>query len=70
MRTGSNYSGPRFAFSQRPRGKRITRAKAARLIAAMEAIRECADFPGGELTRAFEDVRQAISPWYDAEDGE
>jgi len=31
----------------------------------MEAIRECDDFPGGELTRAFEDVREAISPWYD-----
>jgi hypothetical protein len=68
MRRGNNYSGARRAFSQQPRGKRITQAKAARLVAAMEAIRECADFPDGELTRAFEDVRQAISPWYDGEE--
>jgi hypothetical protein len=44
--------------------KKITEAKAARLIAAMEALRECEDFPP-ELIRPFEDVRAAISPWYD-----
>jgi hypothetical protein len=64
MRTGGNYSGARRQFSDRPRRKRITEAKAARLVAAMEAIRECEDFPA-ELSRVFEDARAAISPWYD-----
>jgi hypothetical protein len=44
--------------------RKITEAKAARLIAAMEAIRECDDCPP-ELVRAFGDARAAISPWYD-----
>ena len=44
--------------------KKITAAKCARLIDAMEALRECEDFPA-ELTRVFEDARAAISPWYD-----
>ena len=45
-------------------GKRTTQAKAARLVDAMEAIRECEDFPE-ELAVPFEAVRAAISPWYD-----
>lgn len=49
---------------QKPRGKRITEAKAARLIAAMEAIRECEDMTP-DLVQAFDDVRAAISPFYD-----
>jgi hypothetical protein len=44
--------------------KKITEAKAARLVNAMEALRECDDCPD-ELIRAFDDARQAISPWYD-----
>jgi hypothetical protein len=44
--------------------KKITEAKCARLIGAMEAIRECDDCPP-ELVRVFEDARAAISPWYD-----
>jgi len=44
--------------------KKITEAKAARLVAAMEAIKECEDCPPG-IFRAFEDVRAEISPWYD-----
>ena len=44
--------------------KKITEAKCARLVAAMEALRECEDFPD-ELVRTFEDARAAISPWYD-----
>jgi hypothetical protein len=44
--------------------KKITEAKAARLVAAMEAIRECTDCTP-DLVRAFEDTRAAISPWYD-----
>jgi hypothetical protein len=44
--------------------KKITFTKAARLVDAMEALRECEDFPP-ELARPFEDVRAAVSPWYD-----
>ena len=44
--------------------KKITEAKAARLIAAMEALRECDDCPSG-LIQAMDDARMAISPWYD-----
>ena len=66
MRRGNNYSGARWAFSQQPRGKRITQAKAARLVAAMEALRECTDIPD-DLSRALDDARAAISPWYDTD---
>jgi hypothetical protein len=44
--------------------KKITEAKAARLVNAMEALRECEDCPD-DLILAFDDARQAISPWYD-----
>jgi hypothetical protein len=44
--------------------KRITEAKAARLVAAMEALRECEDCPP-DLILAMDDARAAISPWYD-----
>ena len=64
MRTGNNYSGARWPHSPRPRGKKITEAKAARLIAAMESIKECSDITD-DLQRAFDDARAAISPWYD-----
>jgi len=69
MRRGNNYSGARWAFSSQPRGKRMTYTKAARLVAAMEAIKECVDFPD-DLSVPFDDVRAAISPWYDTEPGE
>jgi len=64
MRTGNNYSGARFPHSRQPRGKKITEAKAARLVAAMEAIKECSDMTD-DLSRAFDDARAALSPWYD-----
>jgi hypothetical protein len=51
-------------MNDKQRSKRITVAKAARLIAAMEAIRECDDVPDA-LILAFDDVRAAISPFYD-----
>jgi hypothetical protein len=44
--------------------KKITETKAARLIAAMEALRECEDCPT-DLSIAMDDARAAISPWYD-----
>jgi hypothetical protein len=44
--------------------KKITEAKAARLVAAMEALRECEDCPDA-LSIAMDDARAAISPWYD-----
>ena len=44
--------------------KKITEAKAARLVAAIEALRECEDITD-DLTRALDDARAAISPWYD-----
>ena len=43
---------------------KITETKAARLVAAMEALRECEDCPD-DLIRAMDDARQAVSPWYD-----
>ncbi len=43
---------------------KITEAKAARLVNAMEALRECEDCPA-DLTLAMDDARAAISPWYD-----
>lgn len=61
MATKTGSGGTR---GERPAGKRMTQAKAARLIAAMEAIRECEDFPD-DLSLPFDDVRAAISPWYD-----
>ncbi len=44
--------------------KKITEAKAARLVNAMEALRECDDITD-DLILALDDVRAAISPWYD-----
>jgi hypothetical protein len=44
--------------------KKITEAKAERLVAAMEALRECEDCPS-DLILAMDDARAAISPWYD-----
>ena len=44
--------------------KKITEAKAARLVAAMQALRECDDCPS-ELIIAMDDARVEISPWYD-----
>jgi hypothetical protein len=44
--------------------KKITEAKAARLVAAMVALRECEDCPDS-LILAMDDARAAISPWYD-----
>lgn len=44
--------------------KKITEAKAERLVNAMEVLRECEDCPD-DLIRAMDDARQAISPWYD-----
>jgi hypothetical protein len=52
------------ATRRQPRTKRITEAKAARLVDAMEAIRECSDFTE-DLRQAFDDARAAISPFYD-----
>jgi hypothetical protein len=44
--------------------KKITEAKCARLVAAMEALRECDDITDA-LSLALDDARAAISPWYD-----
>jgi hypothetical protein len=49
-----------------PKKIRITRAKAARLVAVIAALQECEDCPAG-LERALEAARAAISPWYDTE---
>ena len=54
------------ARATRQPARKITEAKCARLVAAMEAIRECEDCPN-DLVRAFDDARAAISPWYDTE---
>ena len=43
---------------------KITKAKAGRLVNAMEALRACDDCPSG-LIIAMDDARAAISPWYD-----
>lgn len=40
--------------------KRMTKAKAERLVAALAAIAECADGPDGP---EFDDVRAAVEPW-------
>jgi hypothetical protein len=57
------------ARATRATPKRITKARAARLVAAMEAIRECSDI-SYVLSIAMDDCRAAISPYYDTEDGE
>jgi hypothetical protein len=44
--------------------KKITEAKAARLVSAIEALRECDDCPDA-LILAMDDARAAVSPWYD-----
>jgi hypothetical protein len=46
--------------------KKITRAKAARLVAIIAELQECEDCPSG-LSIALEDARAEISPWYDDE---
>jgi hypothetical protein len=46
------------------KSKRMTRAKAERLVAALAAIEECEDAPTGP---EFDDVRAAVEPWM--EDG-
>lgn len=43
-----------------PRPKRMTRAKAERLVAALAAIAECEDAP---TDASFDDVRAAVEPW-------
>ena len=43
---------------------KITQAKAARLVAVIAALTECEYCPD-DLSRALEDARAAISPWYD-----
>ena len=53
----------RATRGQPPRHK-ITAAKAARLVRAIAEIQECTDCPGA-LSRALEDARTEISPWYD-----
>lgn len=40
--------------------KRMTRAKAERLVNALDAIAQCDDGPWGA---AFDDVRAAVEPW-------
>jgi hypothetical protein len=44
--------------------KKITEAKATRLVAAIAALKECADITD-DLSLALDDARAAISPWYD-----
>jgi hypothetical protein len=44
----------------RSKPKRMTRAKAERLVAALAAIAECED---GPTDPAFDDVRAAVEPW-------
>jgi hypothetical protein len=51
-----------------PVPKKITRAKAARFVAAMVELQECTDCPSG-LRIALDDARAEISPWYDDEEG-
>lgn len=46
------------------RSKKITEAKAARLVAAIAALMECDDMTS-DLALALDDARAAISPWYD-----
>jgi hypothetical protein len=43
-----------------PKPKRMTRAKAERLVAALAAIADCKDGPSGA---EFDDVRAAVEPW-------
>lgn len=43
-----------------PRPKRMTKAKAERLVDALAAIAECEDGPTGP---EFDDVRAAVEPW-------
>ena len=44
--------------------KRITQAKAARLVAVIAEIQECDDCPDG-LRVALDDARAEISPFYE-----
>lgn len=46
--------------------KKITREKAARLVAVIAALQECDDCPDG-LRAALDDARAEINPWYDVE---
>lgn len=44
----------------KPRPKRMTKAKAERLVAALDAIAQCDD---GPWDTSFDDVRAAVEPW-------
>lgn len=48
-----------------PRPKKMTEAKARRLVDAIVAVLECEDIDGTDRV-ALEDARAAVSPWYDA----
>jgi hypothetical protein len=47
-----------------PAAKKITQAKAARLVAVIAELKECEDITPG-LSLALDDARAEISPWYD-----
>jgi hypothetical protein len=51
----------------KPASKRISYPLAARFVAVMVELQECADCPAG-LRVALDDARAEISPWYDTED--
>jgi hypothetical protein len=44
--------------------KKITEAKAARLVQIIATLKECDDI-SYDLSLALDDARAAISPWYD-----
>jgi hypothetical protein len=44
--------------------KKITQAKASRLVAVIAVLQECEDCPDG-LRAALDDARAEISPFYD-----
>lgn len=47
-----------------PTTKKITQAKASRLVAVIAELQECDDCPDG-LRVALDDARAEISPWYE-----
>lgn len=61
--------GPRHAratarAARPPAPKKITHAKAARLVAIIADLKECEDITDS-LSLALDDARAAISPFYD-----
>lgn len=48
----------------RSRQKRMTEAKATRLVRALVECLDCEDIEGSDRV-ALEDARAAVSPWYD-----